>query len=198
MAGMDRAERLNPSNPPPLSTLQERKGRPVGSNAGGAGHIEVVRWIAPDSEVVTSSGKFEKPKGPVQGDLKDMIDHHIRRGPAFCEVSKGFLQKAKGIISASARQDDKTRVYLLACHQLAEIDGVLGDDDPIFGKAAGKDNVIRLAEAAHVSWMNCTMLARFSENAGEQWRQALVDKKVQAAFAQGRPPGRPTSGWVRA
>jgi len=43
-----------------------------------------------------------------------MIDHHICRDPAFCEVSKGFLQKAKGLISANARQDDKTGVYLLA------------------------------------------------------------------------------------
>lgn len=160
--------------------------------------IDVKLVVGPAAKTLRASGKFEKPKGPVRGDLKNMIDHHIRRDPAFCEVSKGFLQKAKGFISANARQDDKTGVYLLACHQLAEIDGVLGDDDPIFGKAARKDNVIRLAEAAHVSWMNCTVLARFIENAGEQWRQALVDKKVQAAFAQGRPPGRPTSGWVRA
>lgn len=114
MAGMDRAERLNPSSPPPLSTLQERNGRPGGSNAGGAGDFQVVRWIAPDSAVVTSSGKFEKPEGPVREDLKDMIDHHIRRDPSFCEVSRGFLQKAKGLISANARQDDKTGVYLLA------------------------------------------------------------------------------------
>ena len=74
----------------------------------------------------------------------------------------------------------------------------LAVDDPVFGEAAGQHGVIRFAEAAHVPGVNRVMLARLIEDAGEERRQALVDEQSQAAFAQGRPPGRPTRGWVRA
>jgi hypothetical protein len=42
------------------------------------------------------------------------------------------------------------------------------------------------------------MLARLVKVTGKLRRQAFVDEKLQAAFAQGRPPGLPTIGWVRA
>lgn len=151
-----------------------------------------------DGRRVTRSRKFEKLEGSVLANLEDMVDHHIGRGPKRFEVVDGFVKKSLGVIAADARKDDQSRVDFFAAHELAEIDRILGDDDPVFGEAAGQHGVIRFAEAAHVPGVNRVMLARLIQDAGEERRQALVDEQSQAAFAQGRPPGRPTRGWVRA
>lgn len=87
---------------------------------------------------------------------------------------------------------------LLARHQFAKIDRVLGDDHPIFGKTAREDDMIGLTQAPHITRMDRIMFAAGTEMMGKPWRKALVDEQSQAALAQGRPPGLPMIGWVRA
>jgi len=55
-----------------------------------------------------------------------------------------------------------------------------------------------LAQPPIVARMQGIMYAGLVEVSGERGREALVYEELQAAFFQGRPPGRPTRGWVRA
>lgn len=89
-------------------------------------------------------------------------------------------------------------MQFLACHQLAEIDGVFRHDYSVFRKATRKHDMIQITQTPHVARMNRIMLARLIAVTGELRGQAFVDEQPQAAFAQGRPPGLPTMGWVRA
>ena len=87
---------------------------------------------------------------------------------------------------------------LFTGNQLAEVHRVLRDDHSVLSDAAREDDVIRLTEASPVAGMDGIMLARLVEMAGEYRRKAFVDEEPEAAFAQGRPAGRPTIGCVRA
>ena len=89
-------------------------------------------------------------------------------------------------------------MQFFARHQLAEIDRVLRHDHPVFGQAARQHDMIGLTETAHITRMYRIMVARPAEVTGKLRRQAFVDEQPQAAFAQGRPPGLPTMGCVRA
>jgi len=87
---------------------------------------------------------------------------------------------------------------LLARDQLAKINRILGDNDPVFGEASCQYDVIGIAQPAHITWMDRVMLPAGTELMCQLGREALVDEQPQAAWAQGRPPGLPTSGCVRA
>jgi len=82
--------------------------------------------------------------------------------------------------------------------QLAEVDGILRHDHAILVEASAEHLRVFLAQAPQVARMDGLELATLVDAAREQRRQAFVDEELQAARAQGRPPGRPTSGWVRA
>lgn len=85
-------------------------------------------------------------------------------------------------------------MQFLACDQLAEIDRIFRNDYPILIQASREHLMVGFAQAAHVTGMYRVVLSRLVEMNGERWRQAFVDEQPQAAFAQGRPPGLPTSG----
>ena len=89
-------------------------------------------------------------------------------------------------------------MQFLASYQLTEIDCIFRNNYSVFCKATRKHDMIQIAQATHVARVYRIMLTRLIEVTGELWRQAFVDEEPQAAFAQGRPPGLPTMGWVRA
>jgi len=89
-------------------------------------------------------------------------------------------------------------MQFLPRHQLPEIDCVLGDNHSVLGQAAREDEVVRLAKTTEIARMRRIVHRRRIQAMRELWRKTFVDEQLQSIFAQGRPPGLPTSGCVRA
>lgn len=86
----------------------------------------------------------------------------------------------------------------LPSYQFAKINRVLGDDHAVFCEAARKHDMIGLTQASHIARMDRVMFAASSEAMCKLGRKTFVDEQPQAALVQGRPPGLPMIGWVRA
>src|SRR5689334_15941253 len=87
---------------------------------------------------------------------------------------------------------------LNAADQAAKVPRIFGDDYPILCNTPLEHAMVRLATPTNVQWMDRIVTTGRVEASGELWGQALVDEQLHAALAQGRPPGRPMSGCVRA
>jgi hypothetical protein len=83
--------------------------------------------------------------------------------------------------------------------QAAKIAPVLCHDDAILCDAPLDHNVILFSAAANMEWVDGLVPASCIEAHGELGRKAFVDEELHPAVrSQGRPPGRPTRGCVRA
>ena len=83
-------------------------------------------------------------------------------------------------------------------NQSPKISGVLSNDHTVLGEAPFENTMIWLPTSADVQRMNRVETAYGVEPQGQLWGQAFIDEQSHAASAQGRPPGRPMSGCVRA
>ena len=83
-------------------------------------------------------------------------------------------------------------------YELPEIAAVFGDDYAILGDAACQDLMIGFAPTADMERVDGIVSAGLVQAGGDARGQALVDEQSHAAVTQGRPPGRPRSGCVRA
>jgi len=106
--------------------------------------------------------------------------------------------RCAGALAIDRRQDDEAGVQLDAADQPAEVAGVFRDDDAILGDAQGQNKMVRFAAASDMQRVNRVMKSRLVEAQGQLRRQALIDEQPHAAWAHGRPAGRPISGCVRA
>lgn len=127
-----------------------------------------------------------------------MVHHHVHRIALGFEKGEGGLQQRPRPLATERGQNDKAGVKLRAAGQSPEVAPVLGDDDAILGNAGRKDSMIRLAAPSDVERMNGIVPARGVQPHRELRRQTLVDEQPHTPRTQGRPPGRPTKGWVRA
>jgi hypothetical protein len=82
--------------------------------------------------------------------------------------------------------------------QTTEIACILCDDNSILGEAPLHDPMVRLTPPAHVQRVDGFMMAGLIQANRQMRRQGLIDEEFRAASTQGRPPGRPMSGWLRA
>jgi hypothetical protein len=82
--------------------------------------------------------------------------------------------------------------------QATEIGCILCDDNSILGETPLHNPTVRLAPPTHVQRVDGIMMAGLIQAKRELRRQGLIDEELHAASAQGRPPGRPMSGWLRA
>lgn len=82
-------------------------------------------------------------------------------------MSESIHQQPKRQLAADTGQQNQAWMQFLARHELAEVDGVLRNDHPVFGEAARENDVIRLTEAAHVTWMHGIVLTGRVETTSE-------------------------------
>ena len=82
--------------------------------------------------------------------------------------------------------------------QSAEVAGIPGYNYAVFSDAPCKHPMVGLTASADVQRMNRIVATGGVQFERQPWRQAFVNEQPHAALTQGRPPGRPMSGWVRA
>ena len=87
---------------------------------------------------------------------------------------------------------------LYTTYQATKVPRIFRDNHSILRDTPLENAVVGLAAPADVQWMDRIVMAGRVEPGCQLWRQTFVDKQLHAASAQGRPPGRPMSGWVRA
>ena len=126
--------------------------------------------------------------------FENMVHDHVNGVAKSREVGNPREQQLQRPRTIHTGQDDESWVDRFTANQLAKIDGVLCDDHAVFFEAPRQHFVIRFSQPAIVARMYGLMRSRFTQMAGEHRREAFVDEEPQAAFAQGRPPGRPRKG----
>lgn len=127
-------------------------------------------------------------------DLKHMVHHHVHRTAFRLEKGNSSLKRVPGSLAIDRRKNDQTGMEVGGTHQSAEVPRIARDHDAILGKAPGQHPVIRLATTPDMQRVHCIVPAGGIQAKGDLRRQALVNEQLHAASAQGRPPGRPTSG----
>ncbi len=135
-----------------------------------------------------------------------MIDHRIHRIAAFGKEVDGGAKQSLRAEPVEAWQDDEAGVNVLRGDQRAKIPRVLRYDNKVPFNASGKDRTVGRAQAAEVPRMHGEVCAFGIESLCNTRRQALIEKKAhgrtvagnQAVLRQGRPEGRPRSGWAPA
>jgi hypothetical protein len=85
-------------------------------------------------------GINEKVLGSLGVEVDEMRDYPFHQPERFGTGRRG--------------EDDDTVVHLHTAGQLSEIISILSDDDPVFIIRAGKDDMIGIAEATSITWMD--------------------------------------------
>ena len=127
-----------------------------------------------------------------------MVHHKIRRVSARFKKGNCVAQQRPRSFAIYRGQNDQSRMNLDAPDQATKVPRIFGDYHSILCDTPLKDAMVGLATPTNVQWMDRIVKAGRVEANGELWRQAFVDEQLHAALAQGRPPGRPMSGCVRA
>ena len=127
-----------------------------------------------------------------------MVHHKVRGFSSVFEKGKRSLQQRPCSFAIYRGQNDQTWMNFDSADQAPEVSGIFGNKDPILRDAPFQDAIVWLAAPANVQWMDGVVAAGRIEPRCQVWRQALINEQLHAASAQGRPPGRPMSGCVRA
>jgi hypothetical protein len=127
------------------------------------------------------------------------------RGSQSCPQTYPGLREMRGLPEAPSmflpgqrRQNDQTGMEFAAANQSPEAPCVFGNDDPVFGDAPLEDTMVRFAAPAYMQRMNRIVTSSCVEPRRQLRREALIDEQLHPVVAQGRPPGRPIRGCVRA
>lgn len=127
-----------------------------------------------------------------------MIHHEVHRPASTFEKGESGLKQSPCPLAVYRGHNDEPGVKFGATDQTSKVARILGDDHTVFGNRPCEDTVVRLTPAANVQRMDRVVTARSVEPRRQLGRQALINEQLHAACAQGRPPGRPMSGCVRA
>ena len=127
-----------------------------------------------------------------------MVHHNVRRVSARFKKGKYSAEQRPRSFAIYRGQNDQSGMNLDAVNQATKVARIFGDYHPILRNTPLEDAMVGRATPANVQRMDRIVEAGRVEPGCELWRQAFVDEQLHAASAQGRPPGRPMSGCVRA
>jgi len=108
------------------------------------------------------------------------------------------LEAPPGSFTIDRETDDQAGLKLCNPDEAPKLSCIFASQNAILVDAAGKPAIIRLAAPADVQRMSGVMASGFIETSSQLRGQRFVNEELQAASGQGRPPGRPMGGWVRA
>src|SRR5271166_5992181 len=129
---------------------------------------------------------------------QDVINQCVLRAERIelDEMSDRATKESLGVVAFHGRKDNHAGMQLDARCELAEIVGVLSDDDAILVDRELEDGVIRFPQSTSIPRMDRVVFAGGVEGSRQRRGNAFVDEKSHAAPPGFRAAGRPTRGCV--
>ena len=88
----------------------------------------------------------------------------------------------QALISRHAGQYDKARMQLFPPDQAAEVTGILGYDNSVFGNGIAQYHMIRVAPPPHITRMHGNMVTCLIEPHRDLRRQAFINEELHPSM----------------